>query len=125
MNKFLLLGIAFAIAIVGPVSAATSRYFDVSNPRIVAGQINANGNVERGLGFTARHIATGEYEIRFQNDSLRGCAAMVISAVASGYSNVVGAAYQPNCGRKFDVDIWLPGQDAKYDQEFQFIAAQE
>ena len=67
MNRFILAS-AVAIALVGPVYAgnlyrpvmSTSHSFGVA-----AGEIAADGGIERGSDFTVRHLRQGVYAIRF------------------------------------------------------------
>ncbi len=128
MNRSIILGIALAIALVGPASGSTFRYLDpaVASPRVVAGEIDANGNVVRGSGFTVAHPSPGQYEIRFVNNSLRGCGAMTVTPVIRfSYADVLGQSSQPNCGRKYHVAIYEISQQRYVDDPFQFVAVEE
>lgn len=102
MNR-LVLAAAFLIAVSGPVAGAGFRYFEQAGttPRMVAGEVSAQGIVLRGSGFTARRVYKGQYEVRFKNGSLRGCGAMVVTALASYYPYLSATADRPNCERTF------------------------
>ena len=121
MNRFVTL-LALAIALGGPASAQTSYELapDFRNPRVVGGEINADGTIARGRGFRARHIATGEYEITFKEQLfLTACPIMTVTTL-NGYGMPIidqGAA----CSRRFKLNFYLPGP-GNVDEAFQFIA---
>jgi len=123
MNRVLILAIGLAIALVGPVSAAGFRYMAPASPlRVVAGEIGPDGSVMNGSGFTAHRVGVGQYVIRFQNDSIRGCAAVFVTPVGEAYYGA--AASQAGCGRKVAVNIGSVGYGLQ-DSTFQFVAVEE
>jgi len=127
MRQFIC-GLAFGLAAMAPASA-NLFYGNVATnnptPRIVAGEINSGGVPIRGSGFTSEQIGKGQYEIHFNNNSIRGCAALTanVSADAGGYPVGV-ATSQIQCTRRFTVTI---GDNvAGYRSEaFSFVAVQE
>jgi hypothetical protein len=85
MNRFIFLGIALEIALLGPASAGTIyRYAPPAaiNVKVAAGEIDADGFIARGVGFTVRHIDTGIYIITFKPGYFpSGCVAMTVTDV--------------------------------------------
>src|SRR5580700_777359 len=129
MNRSILFGVAFAVALVGPVSAATMyRYFSpTSNPVIVAGEIDRYGRVGHGTGFTALHVGPGKYQIDFSPGVIpSGCAAMVVEPIHPNGEGITTQVHQKSgCGPIFHVYLQYPGTNEKPDHDFYFIAAEE
>ena len=63
MNRFVPIVIGLAVALFGPVSAGTIFRHDTLQLAVGGGEIRADGSIKRGVGFTARRIAVGQYEI--------------------------------------------------------------
>ncbi len=69
MNRFLLLVIAFSIAVLGPVSAGTFYRFatPATTSVSVAGLVADDGTIINGKGFSVQHLNTGHYLIEFDH----------------------------------------------------------
>jgi hypothetical protein len=122
MNRLVTL-LALAVVFGGPASAQTFyRVGSVQNPPIVAGEINSDGKVLLGTGFTVRHIAFGKYRIAFPKGS-SDCPVMSVTVVGTTSSPPTGEVHQPSvCSRVFYVRFFFPGGEAPFDQTFQFVA---
>jgi hypothetical protein len=118
--------IAFAIvALAGSASAvAASRYNpQIAHDRVVAGEVNSDGTVLRGSGFTAQHMGAGVYQIRFDGGQfVGGCPVMVVTGVGSAYYTPFPEVTQNSCGATFTVYMEYPGQNKFVDNPFMFIA---
>jgi hypothetical protein len=128
MNRFLLLVIAFAIAVLGPVSAETFYRFGApaGTSVSVAGLVADNGTIINGKGFSVRHLNTGHYLIEFDPGIFpSGCAAMAIE----GYEHVIASEvfmYPTDCRHtEWHVGIRDPKTHELMDANFQFIAVEE
>jgi|HubBroStandDraft_5_1064220.scaffolds.fasta_scaffold00154_30 hypothetical protein len=128
MTRFVFLAIALTIALLAPASAGTIyRYMGPTSaiPKVAAGEIDAAGNVERGVGFAVSHIETGEYTITFNRGYFpSGCAAMTVTVVGEQVSPPIGEVYQTRCGNSFRVVFWFQG-GTKVDQRFNFVAVED
>jgi hypothetical protein len=129
MNRFIPVVVGLAIAVLGPVSAGTIFRYDTGAYRVVAGgEIRADGSIKRGLGFTARRIGFGRYEIRFTPGYFgtgSQCAAMTVgSAGSQSWPDFVAAVTQPHCS-DFFVTLWYPTQAATTNHRWQFTAMAE
>lgn len=126
MNRFIIIALVLAIALVGPVSAGTIfRYMGSpgsTNLRVAAGTINAAGAILGGSGFTVTHIATGEYRIVFARGYFTACAAMTVT---NAQYPLVPVVTEQTCPRYFTVDLWVQNCSCKQDGAFQFTAIQE
>jgi hypothetical protein len=118
--------IAFAIvALAGSASAAAaSRYYpEITHDRVVAGEVNADGTVQRGSGFSAQLVATGVYRIKFNGGQfVGGCPVMIATTAGSAYDTPFPEVSQNSCGDKFIVYMEDPASDAFQDYSFMFIA---
>jgi hypothetical protein len=129
MNRFVPIVIGLAIAVLGPVSAGTI-FRQVTHVYLVGGggEIRADGSIKRGLGFTARRIGFGQYEIKFDPGYFGSgyqCAAMTVgSAGSQNWHTFVATVTQPHCS-DFLVTLWYPGQPATTDHRWQFTAVAE
>jgi hypothetical protein len=128
MNRFLLLVIAFAIAVLGPVSAETFYRFGTpaATSVSVAGLVADDGAIINGKGFSVQHLNTGHYLIEFNHGIFpSGCAAMVIE----GYEYVIASEvfmYPTDCRHtEWHVGIRNPRTHELMDANFQFIAVEE
>jgi len=128
VNRFLLLVIAFTIAVLGPVSAQTFYRFGTpaATSVSVAGLVADNGAIINGKGFSVQHLNTGHYLIEFDPGIFRsGCAAMAIE----GYEHVVASEvfmYPTDCRHtEWHVGIRNPTTHELMDANFQFIAVEE
>jgi hypothetical protein len=122
MNRLATIGVALAIALIGPASAETLRYLGPPpSPAMVAGEVGQDGMVLHGSGFTARRMAAGQYEVHFQNGVLRRCASMVATAE---FHFLVASAKQRGCGERFIVEIGTDSR-GRVDDNFQFIAVED
>jgi|HubBroStandDraft_2_1064218.scaffolds.fasta_scaffold47678_4 hypothetical protein len=124
MNRFVTL-LALAIALGGPASAgAISPYIaplGINNADVVAGQVSADGRIERGSGFRV-HLNAFTYTINFDRRYFpSGCAALVASPTTA---QVVAVVSQHRCGGPFHVNLYFPGQSFTTG-EFQFIARED
>jgi hypothetical protein len=126
MNRFLIPGVALAIALAGPASAG-SFYRDLapaaSTP--VAGIVQANGTIERGRGFAVELENSGYYRITFDKGVFpTGCAAVVVSGEVPG--PVVSSSVAVNCHnpapRVVRVHLYDPRDDRLVEAKFQFVA---
>ncbi len=120
---------ALLLALLGPASArGAPRYAGpaTGGSGSVAGQINPDGSIARGSGFTASRLGPGEYEIRFsQDDFPSGCAAMVVEGTTT--FAIFTTAWQRRCPQRqplFRVNTY-DHTGLLSDQSFAFIAAQE
>jgi hypothetical protein len=128
MNRFVISAVAIAIA-AGPASAQSAyRYFGQTSPmlRSAAGNVGADGTVQRGTGFTASRLGPGEYEIRFARGYFSsGCAAMVVEGTSA--FNILSNASQKRCQRQpaFRVNTYDARSGLLSDESFQFVAVEE
>lgn len=90
-----------------------------------AGEILADGRIAHGTKFSARRIATGQYEIRIDRGWDHGCGALVANTVrVSGIVTVVERACAPT--EDYLVTIYNPNAtNDPMDAAFHFIVAQE
>jgi hypothetical protein len=129
MNRFVPIAIGLAIALLGPVSAGTI-FRQVTKVYLVSGggEIRADGSIKRGLGFTARRIGFGKYEIKFTPGYFGAgeqCAAMTVgSAGSQNGPPVIATVTQPQCS-DFLVTLWNPYQQTTTDHRWQFTAVAE
>jgi len=128
MNRFLLLVIAFVIAVLGPVSAGTFYRFGAPGATSVsvAGLVANDGTIINGKGFSVQHLNTGHYLIEFDPGVFHsGCAAMAIE----GYEHAVASEvfmYPTDCRHtEWHVGIRNPRTHELMDDNFQFIAVEE
>jgi len=57
-----------------PICVSAFRRFETA-----AGIVSSTGQIEEGTGFTVRHLATGEYDVRFEGSFFpTGCAVMLV-----------------------------------------------
>ncbi|MGA8662547.1 MAG: hypothetical protein WA304_10175 [Candidatus Cybelea sp.] len=122
MNRLVTL-LALAIALGGPASAQTFyRVAPVPTLPIVAGEINFDGRVLLGSGFTAQRISTGKYKIAFlkgQSD----CPVFSITVVSNTPNPPTAEVHAPGlCSRVHYVHFFLPGNLTPLDQTFEFVA---
>jgi hypothetical protein len=65
----------------------------------VAGEVNSDGTILRGSGFTVQHLATGVYQLRFNGDQfVGGCPVMVATTAGSAYYTPFPEVTQASCG---------------------------
>lgn len=128
-NRLVFLGLALAIA-AGPASAQSgARYFaqTSANPRSLAGQINSDGTVQRGTGFTANRLGPGEYEIRFERGYFStGCAAMIVEGTEA--FNILSNSAQRRCPQRqptFRVNTYDAKSGLLSDENFAFVAVED
>jgi hypothetical protein len=129
MRRFLGLLIPLAVLVVAPASAR-GVYQQFAQQRsglaTATGEINLNGQVVHGTGFTATLVRTGEYKITFDNGFFpSGCAAMTVEGTSFPIS---GEALQPRCPQSrvvFYVDTYNALNGQLDDLTFQFIAVEE
>jgi hypothetical protein len=129
MNRFII-GVALAIALVGPASAGTFYHYLPSssqNPKTAAGIISADGEVERGAGFTVQHRFMGEYAIAFGPAFFpTGCASIVVESWAIvAHKAVLSEAYVSGCAENnpvFHVRLRRSDDGIPIDKDFQFVA---
>jgi hypothetical protein len=118
--------IAFAIvALAGSASAvAASRYYpQTTHDRVVAGEVNSDGTILRGSGFTVQHVAMGVYQIKFNGGQfVGGCPVMVATTAGNAYYTPFPEVSQAACGDKFVVSMEKPYVDLFEDYSFIFIA---
>lgn len=129
MNRFVPIAIGLVIALLGPVSAGTIFRHDTHVYLVSGGgEIRADGSIKRGLGFTARRVSTGEYEIQFSPGyfgSGAQCAAMTVGAAGSqNWHPFVATVTQPHCS-DFFVTLWEPTLQGVTPQDWQFTAVAE
>jgi hypothetical protein len=126
MNRFLIPGVALAIALVGPASAG-SYYRDLapaaSTP--VGGIVHANGTIERGRGFTVELKDFGNYKITFDKGVFpTGCAAVVVDGEVQG--PVLSSSVAVNCNSLAPpivrVHLYDPRDGRMAEANFQFVA---
>jgi hypothetical protein len=126
MNR-VFLTVAFLIAASGPVASSAFRNENGStSPLMIAGQVDINGNIRRGSGFTAERVAQGEYRIHIQPYAGRGCLAMTVTPVGVHsyfYSAWIGERTN-NCKGVFNIYIGTVEQSYQ-DSGFAFIAVQD
>ncbi|MGA8574754.1 MAG: hypothetical protein WB609_03580 [Candidatus Cybelea sp.] len=128
MNRSVILAFALAIALIGPASAGTFyRYVPTTeSPKIAAGIIFGNGEIERGSGFTVQHPETGVYHITFTAGFFpTGCASIVAQSFAhKSYKQILTQASVTNCaGRNPIFHVTTRRTDGIFeDRDFQFIA---
>jgi hypothetical protein len=101
MNR-LVVFVAFAVALLAPVSAATF-YHAMGNsaptPVVAGGIVRSDGSVAQGAGFSVNHPRPGRYDIRFAPDFFpTNCAAMVANPWA-GRPLIANVAVT-DCGSK-------------------------
>jgi hypothetical protein len=128
MNRFVPIVIGLAIALFGPVSAGTIFRHDTLQLAVGGGEIRADGSIKRGVGFTARRIAVGQYEIQFAPGffgSRSSCAAMTVGSAGSQvWHPFVAMVTQPHCS-DFLVTLWYPASPTTMDHRWQFTAVAE
>jgi len=126
MNRFLIPGVALAIALAGPASAG-NYYRDLapaaSTP--VGGIVRANGTIERGRGFTVELEDSGYYRIVFDRGVFpTGCAAVVVSGEVQG--PVLASSVAVNCHNfappVVEVRLYDPRDGRLVEAKFQFVA---
>jgi hypothetical protein len=129
MSRFLIPGFALAIALAGPALAASHFYAapTASTPETAAGIISADGQIQRGTGFTVRHSRAGHYAIIFQPGFFpTGCASIVVESWAAvGYKAVLSEAYVSGCAENnpvFHVRLRRSDDGIPMDKDFQFVA---
>jgi hypothetical protein len=130
MNRFVPIAIGLAVAVLGPVSAASIfRHTTGAYVVVAGGEIRADGSIKRGSGFTARRLGFGQYEISFPPGYFGAstpCAAMTVgSAGTQGWHPFVATVTQPHCGSDFFVTLWYPNQPGTTDHRWQFTAVGE
>jgi hypothetical protein len=120
MNRlaiFLVLSFGF----IGIASAASAfRYIAPSqvNPKVVAGEVNSDGSVIRGSGFTVAHPRSGTYRLTFDTNQFI-CPVIVVSSETGPSSASVDKS---SCRKPFHVLIWDPIDNRFEDGRFRFIA---
>jgi hypothetical protein len=126
MNRSFVAVAALVIALGGPASAQT--FYRVApnfqNPRVVGGEVSADGSVLLGQGFAVRLATYGEYKITFNRGLfLDACPVMTVTDVSHGENAPTPEVYQTSaCSRVFLVRFFLPGDYDPVAQEFQFVA---
>jgi hypothetical protein len=129
MNRLFVLALAL-VAAAGPASAQSGIRSAVpagGSTQPVAGQINPDGSVQRGSGFTASRLGPGQYRIRFSAGYFAsGCAAMVVEGTSS--FNILSNASQARCPERratFRVNTYDAKSGLLSDQSFAFVAVEE
>jgi hypothetical protein len=123
MNRVVVL-LALAIALGGPASAqAFYRVAPaVQNLPMVAGEVNFDGSVLLGSGFTAQRISTGKYKIAFLKGQ-SNCPVFSITVVSNVSNPPTGEVHAPRlCSRVHYVRFFLPGNGTPLDETFEFVA---
>jgi hypothetical protein len=125
MTRFLILAF-FGVAAIGIASAGTV-YRGVASATghsgIVAGEVNFDGTIRRGDGFSVQRPHIGVYEITFSPRFFpSGCAALTVTDVGSAYYNPIPQVSPGPCDRSFTVYMEYPGVNKTVDQAFAFIA---
>jgi hypothetical protein len=126
MNRFLIPGVALAVALAGPASAGS--YFRDLAPAAstpVGGIVHANGTVERGRGFAVELENSGYYKITFDKGVFpTGCAAVVVNGEVQG--PVLSSSVAVNCHNLaplvVQVHLYDPRDDRMVEAKFQFVA---
>lgn len=113
------------LVVLGATAYAQSLRFApaLQSPKVLAGEVSADGAILKGTGFTVRHLGTGLYEVRFEQGSfLSTCPVMTVSVVDYQSSPPAGQVYQKqiSCGRPYEIQL-TNGEPV--DQTFDFIAA--
>jgi|ERR1700722_20002824 len=123
MNR-LALAIMMLAIMVRPVSAQTSYRVapDFRIPRVIGGEVNSDGTVALGKGFTTSLVAPGEYEVAFQRRLFTGCPVMTVTPVGSQDNVATGEIKQSSCSNVFYIYFYLPGGTLLVDNTFQFVA---
>jgi len=79
------------------------------NPRVVAGQVDAGGNVIVGTGFTVRWVSNGHYQIRFNKGIfVNACPVVSVTPISIFASPPESSIYQTGCGRTVEVLLSWP-----------------
>ena len=88
------------------------------NPRVLAGQVNADGSVKFGAHFSDIHSSKGVYEIDFDETYFRnGCPILTVTGIDAG--NVTSGVFQGRC-RIYDA--YFRGAAGLVDTAFNLIA---
>jgi hypothetical protein len=129
VNRFAIPIIAFAIALLGPVSA--QRFYRYSPPAttstpVIAALIAGDGRVIHGKGFSIKHLGTGEYYLEFDQGIFpSGCVAVAVE----GWEKPVVShvfEYPTECRLpEWHITLRSPSTGDFEDASFQFIAAEE
>lgn len=129
MNRLFVLALAL-VAAAGAASAQGGVRYDVpagGNAPSAGGQINPDGSVQRGSGFTASRLGPGQYQIRFSTGYFAsGCAAMVVEGTSA--FNILSNASQARCPQKratFRVNTYDAKSGLLSDESFAFVAVEE
>jgi hypothetical protein len=119
MNRLVTL-LALAIALGSPASAQT--FYPTSSGQVVAaGEVNFDGTVLVGTGFTARRISTGKYRIVFHNGL--SCPLMSVTDVGRTSNPPTPEVFKTSaCSPVYFVHFFLAGYASPLDQTFQFVA---
>jgi hypothetical protein len=125
MNRLALAIVMLAI-MVRPVSAQTSYTVapDFRIPRIVGGEVDANGGRVLGHGFSSSSLGDGVYEIVLNQDLFRG-GCPVLNAMPMGELRYppTPEVYQPStCSRTFYVYWFSANANGFVTTPFQFVA---
>ena len=128
MKPVFFIAAGLALGLVAPVWAGSfHNYAQPNDWGLVgnAGEILADGRVAHGTKFEARHVATGQYEIRIARGWDHGCGAMVANTIhTSGIVTVIERACAPT--EDYLVTIFNPNAtNDPMDAAFHFIVAQE
>jgi hypothetical protein len=126
MNRFLIAGVALAIALAAPVWAGS--YYRGLGPAAstpIGGIVRANGTIERGSGFTAELEENGSYRVTFDKGVFpTGCAAVVVNGEAQG--PVLSSSVAVNCHNfappVVRVHLYDPRDGRMVQAKFQFVA---
>lgn len=113
----MLIGTASAGTLYRNVSSATGH------PGVVAGEVNSDGSIALGKGFTVQHLGPGQYEVTFDRRYFRsGCAVMTVTPVGSTYYNPFPEVNPGPCNRVFTVYMQVADTNKTSDWAFMFIA---
>jgi hypothetical protein len=97
------------------------------SPRVVAGEVNSEGVILKGTGFTVTHPSAGHFVIHFQPGVFpKGCPVVTATPAFKFANPPLAAVYQSDklaCTNSFRVLLSWAGTDVFTDRPFTFIAA--
>lgn len=125
LNLMVLIGI---LVIVSSNADAQSFRIEpaVENPRVLAGEINSEGLIVKGKGFTVAHPRAGHFVIHFEPGIFpEGCPIVTATPAFWRPNPPLVAVYQSDklkCDHTFEVLLSWAGSDVYTDRPFTFIA---